>query len=488
MAHTDQPHRLKFDDFVRKATDWDDPRTEKHRGLDYFRPETFAAFNGSKSFVPIWCNVHHKFFVQKVNNHLALGQGCPECGALTKANKRRKQDPVSDFKKVHGSTYDYSKVVYRSTHEYVEIVCHLHGSFNQEPNAHLAGAGCPKCADIKKTHRGVQISLGYKNSYIARANEVHSNTYTYSDEPEHSHADVRITCKKHGVFTQKAYSHLSGIGCWDCGRSTNYTEIEVANFIESLGVKIVREDKVQLEGKHIDIWVPECNVGVEYNGSYWHTEEKRGNSHRTKWELATSKGIHLIQIFDFEWLLRKTAVKNRLRAILGKSDRVFARGTEVRLVDISIANDFYEKYHTQGGKGVSGISYGLYTMGKLVACATFSEARYDAAQWELRRYASNEVVVGGYAKLMAAFVSKYNPSNIVSYCDLRWGTGKLYANNGFKLLHVTEPDYWWTKGDNKVSRFAMQNRPAGVSEKQHAKDIGLSRVLGVGHQKWLWKA
>lgn len=223
MAHTDQPHRLKFDDFVRKATDWDDPRTEKHRGLDYFRPETFAAFNGSKSFVPIWCNVHHKFFVQKVNNHLALGQGCPECGALTKANKRRKQDPVSDFKKVHGSTYDYSKVVYRSTHEYVEIVCHLHGSFNQEPNAHLAGAGCPKCADIKKTHRGVQISLGYKNSYIARANEVHGNTYTYSDEPEHSHADVRITCKKHGVFTQKAYSHLSGIGCWDCGHRKNLT-------------------------------------------------------------------------------------------------------------------------------------------------------------------------------------------------------------------------------------------------------------------------
>ena len=114
MAHTDQPNRLKFHDFVRRATDWGDSRSDKHRNLDYSKPETFAAFNGSSSTVPIWCTVHSKFFTQKVGNHLALGQGCPECSALVKADKRRKKDPVADFIAVHGSTYDYSKVVYKN--------------------------------------------------------------------------------------------------------------------------------------------------------------------------------------------------------------------------------------------------------------------------------------------------------------------------------------------------------------------------------------
>lgn len=488
MARTNQPHKVKFEDFVNRATNWDDPKNEKHRNLDYSKSETYAAFNGSKSYVPIWCTVHSKFFVQMVNNHLALGQGCPECSALVKADKRRKQDPVSAFIRVHGSTYDYSKVVYKSTHDKVEIVCRLHGAFWQEPNTHLAGVGCPKCADIRKAHKGVQLSLEYKNNFVARANRTHNGAYEYTFAPEHSHAEVEIKCKKHGLFTQKAYSHLAGAGCWQCGQRTNYAEIEVADFIGSLGVKVVREDRSQLGGRHIDIWVPECNVGVEYNGSYWHTEEKRGNSHRAKWELATAKGIHLVQVFDFEWALRRGAVENRLRAILGKGAKIAARKTKVQEVDPAAANEFYEKYHTQGGRGVSGESYGLYEGGELVACATFSEARYDNAQWELRRYASIGTVVGGYAKLMKAFITRRSPSNIVSYCDLRWGTGKMYAANGFKLAHVTEPDYWWTKGENKVSRYAMQQRPVGVSEKQYAGSLGLSKVLGVGHQKWVWTA
>ena len=63
----------------------------------------------------------------------------------------------------------------------------------------------------------------------------------------------------------------------------------------------------------------------------------------------------------------------------------------------------------------------------------------------------------------------------------------MYGKNGFKLVHITNPDYWWTKGDNKISRFTMQKRPVGLSEQQHADSLGLEKVLGVGHQKWLWQ-
>jgi hypothetical protein len=486
MARTDQPHKIKFDDFVKRATDWGNPLNEKHKGLDYTKPETYEAFNGSRSYVPIWCTVHTKFFTQKVNNHLALGQGCPECSALVKADKRRKKDPISDFIRVHGSTYDYSKVEYKDTHSVVKIVCKLHGEFLQEPNSHLRGIGCPKCGEIKKAYIGTQISLQYKKEYVERARRVHSDEYDYPEIPEHSHADIRIICKTHGEFTQKAYSHLAGVGCWYCGQRTNYTEIELANFVQRLGVTVLREDREQLSGKHIDIWVPERKVGIEYNGSYWHTEEKRGNSHRAKWEIAQSKGIHLVQIFDFEWAKRRPAVENRLKAILGVGNPLFARKTETHKVSTSVAATFYEKYHTQGGKGMNGVSYALHHEGRMVACITVAPSRYDTLQWELLRYASVGRVIGGFAKLFKSFVTDYAPKNIVSYCDLRWGTGELYRKNKFNLERITEPDYWWTNGDNKVSRYSMQNRPVGITEKQHAESLGLSKVLGVGHQKWVW--
>ena len=59
------------------------------------------------------------------------------------------QKNISDFIKdainVHGSKYDYSKVNYINNHTKVIITCRKHGDFEQTPNSHLNGRGCPKC-------------------------------------------------------------------------------------------------------------------------------------------------------------------------------------------------------------------------------------------------------------------------------------------------------------------------------------------------------
>jgi len=45
----------------------------------------------------------------------------------------------------HGSVYDYSEVEYVKSSEKVTIICKKHQQFNQRPNDHLKGIGCPKC-------------------------------------------------------------------------------------------------------------------------------------------------------------------------------------------------------------------------------------------------------------------------------------------------------------------------------------------------------
>ena len=46
---------------------------------------------------------------------------------------------------VHNNKYDYSKVNYKTAHDYVTIICPKHGEFLQKPYSHLNKRGCPSC-------------------------------------------------------------------------------------------------------------------------------------------------------------------------------------------------------------------------------------------------------------------------------------------------------------------------------------------------------
>ena len=489
MARTDQPHKLTFDAFVAKCAALDDPLNEKHKALDYSRPETRAAWNGSKSKIPIWCTVHSEFFVQQAANHMN-GQGCPNCGKDVFKAKRRKADPVADFERVHGTLYDYSRVAYVNVHTPVEIGCYAHGPFWQKPNAHLTGDGCPACWENRRKAFGAQRTVDFKTDFAERAARIHGGVYAILKAPEHAHDTVRLFCPTHGEFEQKAFSHLAGHGCWSCGQATNHTQLEVAAFIESLGVKIDHENRAVLGGLHIDIWAPDLKIGVEYHGSYWHTEARVGNKHREKWERAQAAGVRLIQLFDFEWLEHREAAENRLQALFASEPVLGARECTLdpNLESLQ-AHRFLTRFHTQSAAPGRAAAYGLWHADELVAVMTFALDRFKGSGWELLRYASKGRVQGGFSRLLKAFLKDRAPDRLVSYCDLRWGDGRVYKQAGFTLDAITPPDYWYTdkRGHGRISRYSpkIRKRLEGVSESERAAQQGYQRVCGVGHQRWV---
>lgn len=486
MARTDQPHKLTFDTFVSRATDFSDPKNEKHRTVDYGKPETRAQFNGRYVKVPLWCTVHEEFFEQTPGNHLSLGQGCPKCGKDVYKAKRRKADPVADFRAVHGTLYDYSRVVYENVHTPVEIVCPTHGSFSQKPNAHLSGQGCPDCWENRRKAFGAAKTVSYKADFAERAARVHRGAYSILSTPENSHDDVRFNCPKHGDFTQKAFSHLDGHGCPSCGRIISYAQRDLAEFVQSLGVEVELENRTILKGKEIDIWVPNHNLGIEYHGLHWHTEDRVGNIHREKYELAVAAGIRLIQVWDFEWLDRRHAVENRLRAILCPDAAIAARKCEVREVRGGDANRFFSENHTQGRGQNPVAAFGLYYEDRLVACASFGTARYGREGWELLRFATIGRVQGALGRLLSRFYEVKNPTQLWSYCDLRWGTGAVYERNGFVLDGHTPVGYFYVSANGtQVPRYSAGERETGMTEREWAASKGYRKVLGVGHQRWV---
>lgn len=162
-------------------------------------------YKHSQENIKITCKVHGSFD-QQPSNHL-MGGGCWECW-----NDSRSHNLESFLDKaatVHGQTYDYSLVDFKSSKERVEIICKEHGVFTQKPNEHLSGRGCQECGQLRKF-------VGLED-FIKRSNEVHNNKFDYSKVVyEHTTKKVEIICREHGNFFQKAGTHLAGHQCPKC--------------------------------------------------------------------------------------------------------------------------------------------------------------------------------------------------------------------------------------------------------------------------------
>ena len=87
------------------------------------------------------------------------------------------------------------------------------------------------------------------------------------------------------------------------GSGKSYKELDIVNFIKSFyNGPIKLNDRKAIRPKEIDIFLPELNIGIEYNGSYWHCIENGTpeNLHLNKSILCRSKCIRLIHIYEFE--------------------------------------------------------------------------------------------------------------------------------------------------------------------------------------------
>jgi Zn finger protein HypA/HybF involved in hydrogenase expression len=92
----------------------------------------------------IICDKHGEFF-QSLHKHINYKHGCPKC----KGQNKNTDDVIKEFKNKHENRYEYSNVQYKGWNIPVKIYCKIHGTFNQTPNNHLAGNGCPTCMSSK---------------------------------------------------------------------------------------------------------------------------------------------------------------------------------------------------------------------------------------------------------------------------------------------------------------------------------------------------
>lgn len=102
----------------------------------------------SKTPVKLTCNSCGREFYQIPASHLR-GRGCASCSHS--GSSWTLDAFVEAARKVHGDKYQYHTIEnFRGLFYKVSIFCPKHGVFEQLPDAHLRGQGCPHCWNEKR--------------------------------------------------------------------------------------------------------------------------------------------------------------------------------------------------------------------------------------------------------------------------------------------------------------------------------------------------
>ena len=274
-------------------------------------------------------------------------------------------------------------------------------------------------------------------------------------------------------------------------------ELEIGLFLTNMFQHIITHDRTILAPYELDIYIPEKNLAIEFDGLYWHsTPRKQQFYHLNKTLLCEEQDIHLIHIFENEWLYKQDIVKSRIKNLLGIYDITLgARKCQIKTVDSKISKTFLDENHIQG-QSISKVNLGLFFNDDLVSLMTFSKPRFSKKyEWELVRFCNKlgYHIPGAAGKLLSYFEKSYSPKSLVSYADRRWtmnNNNSVYDKLKFTLDHISEPNYWYWKGNEFSSRIKYQKHKLAtlletfdpeLSEIDNMLANGYNRVFDCGN-------
>jgi len=457
---------------------------------------------------------------------------------------------------VHGDTYDYSLSEYESTITPLIIICRIHGEFTQKPSNHLSGNGCPRCgiqkngASLKlsqeeiiqriveksfkgrtlkevvltdggnsfsavcpkhgkfsRTTRGVYLKEAIK--FLCRKCGLESRSekrklktpVSFGEYPPvnferdyvNSHSKIERTCTKHGNFSSYYLDIVTkSVGCSKCVSHVSKSEVDLTNFIKSLGIELISNKTIPNSGRNLrpDILIPSIKLVIEYNGTWAHSTLKKDKGyHKSKRMFYESLGYRSVMIWETDWHENRSATLSYLKNILvGAKERIFARKCVVETVSQEQANTFYQKNHLLGRTCNCEYNIALKSGDRVVCMASFNKS-YQG-HWELKRMANliDCRVVGGFSRLLS-YWRKNNPYEyLYSYVDRDKFTGESYIKLGFKKYSESVM-LFGVQNKKRIDRHQMKKTrilskyphlPSDIKESELCKKLNIFRCYTSG--------
>jgi hypothetical protein len=236
-----------------------------------------------------------------------------------------------------------------------------------------------------------------------------------------------------GAGSYTVYRRLKAFGVETKTKWSSQPEREIAAFIGE-EVKIIKNRKKLIYPSELDLYLPDYQLAIEYNGQFYHSFYDE-TYHLNKTTKCEELGIQLFHIFEFEWLnpIQKEIWKSLINGKLGRNKLVETK--DFRKVEQIEVQKFLEQNHLEGYSQVEN-NYGLYFDGELVSIACFSGDK-------LLRHCDK---VGFQVRdSFLLFLCAYN-KDVVYLADRRW--------NYFQNCESTKPGLLLFKNNKKTERDA----------------------------------
>jgi hypothetical protein len=425
--------------------------------------------------VTVKCNTCGEKFVRRYKDVKSLRSLCPFC---MKKEKGHSTKPVSleEFKRriklrEDGDEYEYvSGWVDNKTGCKVK---HLTCGYIWEPTPKYFISKVNKCPVCSNKNRG---KYALKENYLEEILIKNNCEKEYEWQEEYKNNNKLKHKIKHLVcgteYKVRPNDFQQGYRCSFCFKTQGCSkgETQVKKFIEKIYKGKIK--KGFFDGYELDIYLPDLNLAFEFNGLYWHSEKfKDKDYHYNKMKIANKYNIRLIQIFEDEWNYKQNIVKSKIRYLLNKIQKekiINARECYIKEISSTKKDKFLINNHLQG-KDISNIKLGLFYKKdkKLKGVMTFSLPRLSLGRnltdeniFELSRFCvkRNFLIRGGFQKLFAYFKNNYEFDKIITYADLRWSVGNIYASSGFQFNHYSKPNYWYTDKYKRFHRFNFRKQ------------------------------
>ena len=337
-------------------------------------------------------------------------------------------------------------------------------------------------------------------------------------------SEILIKCPICGEYDKHSFHNIFRINsndikpnshnlCHKCYANISHSspELEIKSIITAMyNGKCIENSRSIIPPLELDLYYPEKNVAIEFNGNYWHDENHKSKDyHFNKFKLCKDKNIRLVSIYESDWYNKHDNIISLLKNIFIDSKIVYARNCTISKLDYKTKSAFINEYHFYGDSNQGTISYGLYYNDELVSVMSFGKLRgqnklhNNKDHYELVRFVTkdNVRVTGGASKLFKKFISEYNPVYIICYSDNDFFTGETYNKLGFKLKSLGKSiDYQWVKGTKSLSRYeCMTNKLLEKYPKYRdiniecsvedyiMHDLGYSKLYRCGNSIWEYK-
>lgn len=312
---------------------------------------------------------------------------------------------------------------------------------------------------------------------------------------------VHIVCPNGHTSVVDVGNFLNGHECRFCVTKVSEIEYEIRNFLDIHSIRYEQSNRSLIAPYELDFVISENKVAIEFDGYPYHTE-KIGNTdkdyHLKKTEMCEKIGYKLVHIFYDEWEEPLRCItQKRLLHILNQSQetRIYARRCEAKEISVEQYKEFCIKTHLQGYAQAS-VKLGLFHNNELIGIMSFGRlnrakgSKNKEHHWELIRYSTNSVVIGGASKLFSYFKKNYQWESILSYADRRWSEGHLYETLGFSFDGFTQCGYWYMRnGSERLHRFGFRKSmligDKSKTEWELMQDMKYDRIWDCGHYRFI---